>query len=840
MPEYYYPEGPMGPTCDIVRDDDFTGAPAKRRIVDDGDGRVYTYGPIDFSALESVVGPGTIPAIVARRCKVRELPDGSIEYYDCVDDFLNDIPTAEGGMGNDPYDWKYTSLNPFGLDDNFLVPNAGPDICSPFDADINIIPTRFFNADGTFVDKIQTERSSPPTFNVTSEDSTFINPATITAEFSTDRQNLVIGGTGDGIVQLTLDWDDKPSISGQAVGTLTVAGASFSQGNKEKGSKSRSVQVTAGQSYPISTSGSGTAGSRLATNTLIEYDDDAGNGFDINASLAITDILPLEPTTNVAGFWSDEGNKYAVWVNPAVCTLPREEQTVTYQVPIPEDGVYGFEFACDDNAQLFLGDSETPLLSAVGGIFAGGTYNTPYTTTTNLTAGTLQVVVRCTNSDAGFVGADGLPEGLAYSWARNPGGWYIKICQGGQCVIPTNINWVPSGPHPSWSDFLDKYAVYPSNTTPLAGTGHTATWNLSLVETGNYELEVQADDTAAMSFDGTSLGTVLYSGNSGSSTIYSLTNVVSGGHTIGAVVTNDPNVSINNWSKNPAGVGWTLKKLSTVSNITAKFNNAGDLVVGGEGTGTVTLNYEWDERPEYSTASVSAVFDSSGNLVVTGSGSAQVELEFEWDDNPSTYGQALGTVTWSGLSGVSFTQTTGVSYGSDDDTTNITAGQTYNINISGGSGYGGFTIKDNGTKICFKDLDGNDCNAEVRIGTITQNLTELSPDKALTSYTVNGYTFTTGAADTGTSSAVINVTAGTTYPATIVGNPNGFSLKRSKTKICFQDSVGTDCNASITISGSTNGNTDQIVATSLDLNVGGDGNLIWHTRLASGYTYTSL
>ena len=82
--------------------------------------------------------------------------------------------------------------------------------------------------------------------------------------------------------------------------------------------------------------------------TLIEYDDDAGNGFDVNASLAITDILPLEPTTNVAGFWSDEGNKYAVWVNPAVCTLPREEQTVTYQVPIPEDGVYGFEFACDD------------------------------------------------------------------------------------------------------------------------------------------------------------------------------------------------------------------------------------------------------------------------------------------------------------------------------------------------------------------------------------------------------------------------------------------------------------------------------------------------------------
>ena len=94
--------------------------------------------------------------------------------------------------------------------------------------------------------------------------------------------------------------------------------------------------------------------------------------------------------------------------------------------------------------------------------------------------------------------------------------------------------------------------------------------------------------------------------------------------------------------------------------------------------------------------------------------------------------------------------------------------------------------------------------------------------------------------NTGSNSATINVTAGTTYPATIVNNPNGFSLKNSKSKICFQDSLGTDCNAQITIGTVNNNNQNAIVASSLDLSSDGTGNLIWHTRLASGYEYTDV
>ena len=823
---YYYPEGPLGPVCDIVLDD--TTVDPLKRLLDSGDGRISTYGPIDFKELEQVV-PGQ-PAIVTRRCKV----DDEGNYYDCQDVFLNPFPTSDGGFGLSDYDWKNRSQSPWGLEDDFAQAPLDPESCVPFDADINIIPTKFYTSAGQQTLKYQVENSSPPTFAVTSEDQTFINNATITAEFSTDQQNLVIGGTGDGIVQLELDWDDNPSTAGQAVGTLTVAGASFSQGNREKGKKTKSVQVTAGQSYPITLSGnSGTSGSRLASSTVIEYDDDATNGFDLNATFRITDILPLEPTTNVAGYWSDEGNEYAVWVNPAICTLPQLEQVVTYQVPIPANDTYHFTFGCDDNAQMFLGGSETPFMSIVGGIFEGGQYNTPYTSSTTLSQGTLQLVVRCTNSDAGFQDANGDPTGLAYSWARNPGGWYIKICRGGICVPPNNIQWVRSGPHPAWSTFMNEYAVFASNQETLSGVAQNATWNINIAEAGNYQLEVQADNQAAITFDGTSQGTV---NSFTTSTTYTINNLSVGPHTLAASVTNNVE-TVDNWSNNPAGVAWVLRKLAGTSSVTAKFAANGNLEVSGVGTGTIPLTLTWDETPQYETANVSLAFDSNGNLVATGTGTATVELEFEWDDNPSFAGQALGNVTWTGLSGASFTQTSGVRRGSDDDTVTVTAGTTYNINVTGGSGYGGFTAESN--RLCFKDLDGNDCNATIVIGNINQQQSEIGSDQALTSITYNGVTLTQTSSTTGSVTANVNVTAGTTYSPAIVGNPNGFARRDSGQRLCFFDSIGTDCNANLTIGNPSNNSLDVEVANSTQLNTPSEGNLIWHTRLGAGYRYTT-
>ena len=51
MSNYYYPEGPLGPICDVVGDD----APKKKIIFDEGDGREYTYGPLEFPDMEAVM-----------------------------------------------------------------------------------------------------------------------------------------------------------------------------------------------------------------------------------------------------------------------------------------------------------------------------------------------------------------------------------------------------------------------------------------------------------------------------------------------------------------------------------------------------------------------------------------------------------------------------------------------------------------------------------------------------------------------------------------------------------------------------------------------------------------
>ena len=82
---------------------------------------------------------------------------------------------------------------------------------------------------------------------------------------------------------------------------------------------------------------------------------------------------------------------------------------------------------------VFLNNSTTPPTNfndVPGGIFAGGSYTTPYSQTLTLNAGELILSVNCFNSAAGFLDGDNLPFGSAYDWARNPGGWYLKICRG--------------------------------------------------------------------------------------------------------------------------------------------------------------------------------------------------------------------------------------------------------------------------------------------------------------------------------------------------------------------------------------------------------------------------
>ena len=679
MPTYYYPEGPMGPVCDIAGPD--TPDPI-RELVDEGDGRVVTYGPIEYPDMDQVMG-GPVRAILTRRCKTRTLADGSVEYYDCQDVFVNPDAGLPSPLGPGGYDWATNSVTPWGLDDELEDIVLGPESCSPHDPDINIIPQRFYRPDGSFVLKQLVEKSSPVTFPVNSggpSSSSAIDSAvfTTTGDGSPgDSITLETSGSGNANIGLTFQWKDNPNTAGTALSSLSVGGLTFYQTGK-RGEDSGTIGITAGNNYPLAIAGgTGYGGFQIVDGgkrvCFFDLDDD-----DCNVNFRIDGAAASSTVPNEPGYWSDEGNKYAVWVNPEICTLPRLQQNVTYLVDIPAADTYTLVGGADDNFNVFYNDETTPVISGAGGIFAGGALTTPYTHTRTLTAGQLKIVVNCTNSDAGFQDANGDPTGLAYSWDRNPGGWYLKLCRGSGCTGGTAVTWRTSGPHPAWSDFMNEYAVFPSNNDTLSGIPQTATWTVNIPETGTYDLQVQADNVADVSVNGTSLGTVT---SFTSTTTYTPT-LNSGPNTITTVVTNQPN-TVDDWGNNPGGVAWKLMTQSTT--ISVSFNSNGDIVVGGTGT-------------------------------------ASVQFNFEWDDNPNTYGQALGTVRWevgAGTVPLEFTQTQGVSSGSANQTVILQGGQTYTLQAFNNTG--GFTVQNNGQKLCFKDFDGNDCNAQVTVGNISGN-----------------------------------------------------------------------------------------------------------------------
>ena len=127
-------------------------------------------------------------------------------------------------------------------------------------------------------------------------------------------------------------------------------------------------------------------------------------------------------------------------------------------------------------------------------------------------------------------------------------------------------------------------------------------------------------------------------------------------------------------------------------------------------------------------------FDASGQLVATGTGAAVVILKLQWNDRPWTYGTAIDSIqvgadTWTrtGRSGEIVKSINLSSAG----TTSVVFNGLHPANST-------LTIVDNNTRICLKDGDGNDCNANFSIVS-----TNLSADHAYDSQGAKaGYTLT--------------------------------------------------------------------------------------------------
>lgn len=108
---------------------------------------------------------------------------------------------------------------------------------------------------------------------------------------------------------------------------------------------------------------------------------------------------------------------------------------------------------------------------------------------------------------------------------------------------------------------------------------------------------------------------------------------------------------------------------------------------------------------------LSAEFNSSNNLVVSGSGSGRLKIEVKWNDNPNTAGVSFQTISCNG-----FSVTRQGERGSASGLIDVTGGQTYQVNITG---YQGSSRRNNNKELCLRDGDGNDCNANVKIGGMT-------------------------------------------------------------------------------------------------------------------------
>lgn len=665
---FYYPEGYFGPICDSPieeeqRDRSIVIPPEDQYVPVFEEGDNWWYGIGDLT--------GKPPKLLLRmECKQK--PDGT--YFDCryiYTDGTEEDNNKGGGISSEG----------FGLKDKFFIPEFGPETCSPFDPDINIRNRIYFLSDGTTVEKTKRGRSKPVTYAVDASSKFGLSSTALTATFNSAGTAVNVSGSGTGNILLKLKWNDNPNTDGVAVGSISIndeTGTTYTWiQSGERGSEENYISVEGGNTYNITFNGLNAANNPILVqdnNTklcLRDSDED-----DCNAEFTI-ETLENPEFTYEEYQWNPDGRNYGVWVNPEVCTLPGIEQEVTYEIDIEHTDTYAFSFGSDDRGTVVLNGTDTIFNDLVGGIFSTGGGRFPHTATRVLNRGKIRVTVSVTNAVLP-------PSSNSYSWAENPGGWFLKICRGSACATDTLIsNWVFAGTNPKWSAFMNEYAVYPSNTDPLIGTAHSATWNIDFPDTDDYTLEVQADNTATVTLDGVQVAT---SSSFTSSTTVTLSNVSVGPHALGVSVTNNasPSGTVESWEGNPGGIAWKITR------------------PGSTTTETVTTTATVDND-------ISATFDDNGNVVVTGVGSGRVQLLFKWDDNPNTNDTALGKLK---IAGKTFVQTNGVEKGSDDYVFDATAGQTYTLNIIDNSG--GFS-KESNTKLCFRDRDGNDCNAELRI-----------------------------------------------------------------------------------------------------------------------------
>lgn len=244
--------------------------------------------------------------------------------------------------------------------------------------------------------------------------------------------------------------------------------------------------------------------------------------------------------------------------------------------------------------------------------------------------------------------------------------------------------------HPAWSTWANNYMVWVNDKEcVLPDDEQEIKYNINFPVSGSYTFEVASDNRTTIEIDGEMIldgSNVIRVFNDFASAPTIFTHpVTSGTRTMTVRCTNVDN-GFYDWNRNPGG--WGIRISS-----------------GGQ------------EVPIAAGGSSEAEWNSSGNLVVSGSGESRITLEMEWDDNPNTAGTAIDSLSLAGK-----TWNASGSKGKKTRTITVTAPTTETLSIGQGNGYGGFAVQNNNKKLCFFDLDGNDCNAEFKITQVSQQV----------------------------------------------------------------------------------------------------------------------
>lgn len=396
---YYFPEGKPGPICDaIISDEQIAAAEANakrraQRLADAAPQTQLIHGPIDPNPY--VRWPLYI------ECKVD--PDTG-DLYDCQNVYGDEdkLPPWNGSSciqfpPGTCFDWVTESTSKFGLDDVFFVPPAAPYQCIPWDPDVNIRPVEFITRSGTRIIRYSYPRSSPVTYPVNAVSG--LASTGLSASFSPDGTSLSV--TGGGAITIKLSWDDDPNKYGTAVSSITILGNTWTQSG-ESGSQEISFDISEGN-YPITFTGLNSANSPIqvkdSRKKLCLKD---GDGNDCNAEFRIVateggDRVPVSR-------WNNTADNYAVWTNPAQCTLPCLPQVVTYLIDFPEDDNYVFEVGADDSGEFYFDEEATPFATATTGSMLNennNEYTGPVIVSKFVTAGQHTFKVICTNGAPG-------------------------------------------------------------------------------------------------------------------------------------------------------------------------------------------------------------------------------------------------------------------------------------------------------------------------------------------------------------------------------------------------------------------------------------------------------